>query len=275
MYPGPFEYAAAPDLSAALHLVSQGYRPLAGGQSLIAAMNLRLAQVDRLVDIGGVAELQGIEGTTVGALTRHHQLATSAPIPLLREAAGLIGNLRVRHRGTLGGSLSHADPAAELPAAAVCLDARVEAVSLRGSRVIPARGFFLGYFTTALREDELLKAVRFPPVQPREGHAFVEFARRAGDFAVVGIAARVVVDDGGRIREASAAATGVGAAPVLLPTGVLLGERPSGDLWRSLADACSAAVDPESDATASAAYRTHLTGVLTKRAFQAAYGRAS
>lgn len=275
MYPGPFEYQVADSLPAALELLARGYKPLAGGQSLLAALNLRLAQVDALVDIGRIPELRGTSGTRVGALTRHCDLAASSGVPLLREAAGLIGNARVRHRGTIGGSLAHADPAAELPACALCLGAQIEAVGPRGERRIAASDFFLGYFTTALREDELLAAVHFPDVQPREGQAFVEFVRRAGDFAVVGIAARLLLAPDGRIARASLAATGVGAAPVPLPTALLNGERPTEELWRSVGSAAAAAVDPETDVMASAAYRRHLTGVLARRALQTAYRRAS
>jgi CO/xanthine dehydrogenase FAD-binding subunit len=202
MKPPPFEYEAPRTADEAVALLAQhGDRAkvLAGGQSLVPLLNFRLAQPEVLVDVNRVAELAYVRpvdtGLAIGALTRQHALERSSAIrgqlPIVAEACHLIGHLPIRHRGTVGGSLAHADPASELPAVMVALEAELT-LSRKGSRrTVPADQFFIGIFSTALEPEELLTDIRVPGLPPRTGGAFVEIARRAGDFALVGVAALV------------------------------------------------------------------------------------
>jgi aerobic carbon-monoxide dehydrogenase medium subunit len=248
---------------------------LAGGQSLVPLLNYRLADPRVVVDINDLplAHVGAAGGRlTLGALVRHHALEESGEItrqsPVLREAAALIGNVRVRTLGTVGGSLAHADPAAELPMVACALDARFTLVSAAGTRVVGAREFFVGPLTTAMRPDELLTEVDLA-APPATGSAIEEIARRAGDFAIVAVVALVSVD--------RLAFGGVGATPVRATAAedALRGQEPTPDRLAQAALRAREALDPETDAFVSAAYRRHLAGVLARRALVRATARAA
>jgi len=273
----PFEYAAPEALDEALALLREHgaeAKILAGGQSLVPLLNYRLARPRLVVDINGLP-LAGVRvdngSLRLGALTRHHDLEELPEIarsaPLLPEVARLIGNVRVRSLGTVGGSLAHADPAAELPMAVVALDARLTLASASGSQTVPARDFFTGYLSTALAPDELLTAIEVP-VTLGMGWAVEEFARRAGDFAVVAVAAGVSLDRRGRVDDARLALGGVADRPVRATAAedVLRGQEPSAERLARAAEVVRERLDPQSDAFASGAYRRLLAGVLTRRA---------
>jgi carbon-monoxide dehydrogenase medium subunit len=266
--PAPFAYARASGLAEVLDVLEregEHCRLLAGGQSLLPALNLRLAAPPLLLDISGLPELRGIAalpggGVRLGALTRHAELESdplvAARAPLLARAAPLIAHPAIRNRGTLGGSLALADPAAELPACMLALEATILAHSRRGERRIPASEFFRGLYTTALAADEVLAAVEIPPPGPGEGSVILELARRHGDYAIVGVAAV------GRRRSARLAFFGVGAtamraraAEAALAEGVAAAQA-----------ALAADLDPPADLHGPPALRLHLARVLLGRA---------
>ncbi len=285
----PFDYYAPATLGEALSvLASQGEdaKPLAGGQSLVPMLTLRLARPRAVVDLHHLDELRAVrrEGGTleIGALVRHRALERGdgplALCPLLQEAAALIGNVRVRALGTIGGSLAHADPAAELPAVVRALDGTLVVRGSLGERAIPARDFFVGVLTTALRPGELVVAVRLPLPGPGTGYAVEEFSRRAGDFAVVAAVALVQLDASGRVAGARVALAGCGPTPQRLGAveEALAGLAPSEEAFRKAVARRPLEIEPDGDVHASAAYRRHLAGVLTVRALvrAAARGRA-
>lgn len=289
MKPAPFEYLAPDSLEAALDILSVhggDAKLLAGGQSLIPVMNFRLAQPSLLVDLNGLGELDFVRrdeagGLRIGAMTRQRRLERDPLVaelaPLLREAAPFIAHPQIRNRGTVGGSLAHADPAAELPAVAVALDARFRLRRPRGERWVEARDFFSGLFSTVLEPDEMLVEVALPPPVPRTGWAFLEVARRHGDYAQVGIAARVTLDEAGRCREARLVYLSVGDGPVEAREAarLLAGADLSSDSIAVAADkASSDEMDPLGDIHASAAFKRHLARVLTGRALQQAFAHA-
>jgi len=289
MKPPPFKYYAPTTVEEALvHLAEHGYdaKPLAGGQSLIPSMNFRLAQPAVLVDLNNVSELFYIRpdengGLRIGAMTRESQLEHSPLVaeraPLMHEAMPHIAHPQIRNRGTLGGTLAHADPAAELPAVSVALNGRFRLRSQRGERWVSADEFFVGFFTTALEPDELLVEVALPPMPPRSGWSFQEVARRHGDYALVGVAALVTLDDRGRCQQARLVFLSVGEGPVEAHEGakVLRGQAPTAEAIRAAAEvAASADVDPSSDIHASAAFRRHLAKVLARRALEQAFERS-
>jgi carbon-monoxide dehydrogenase medium subunit len=223
--PSAFEYHAPSSADEAVALLAElgeGAKVLAGGQSLIPILSLRLAVFDHLVDIGRIGELAGIhvdgDAVTVGAGTTQSTIEASteltAAVPLLSRATSLIGHFQIRNRGTLGGSLAHADPAAEYPAVALALAAEMEALSPRGRRWLPAADFFTGFWSTALEPDEILVSVRFPMWAGRCGFALREFARRHGDFAVAGAAVAVRLASGDRVERCSISLIGMGSAPI-------------------------------------------------------------
>ncbi|MFC9976004.1 FAD binding domain-containing protein [Spirillospora sp. NPDC127200] len=272
MKPPPFGYHAPRTVDAAVAaLAAGGGKVLAGGQSLVPLLNMRLAAPAELVDINRVAGLDTLEadaaGVRVGALARHARVERSAGAarvqPLLRRALRHVAHPAIRNRGTVVGSLAHADPAAELPAVLALLGGHVEAASVRGRRTVAARDLFLGPLETSLAADELAVAAFFPALPPRTGTAFAEIARRHGDFALAGAAAVVTVDGDGRAETARAAFLGVGGAPVVLD---LTEAAASGRVARHVRDR----IDPEPDLHAGADYRRHLTGVLAERALAAA-----
>jgi len=288
MKPAPFEYWAPTSLDEALKLLSGFDDPgdakvLAGGQSLMALLNLRLAQPAYIVDLNGIAELSSISrdnGTlTIGAMTRQRIAERSADVaaacPLMVQALQQVGHPQIRNRGTVGGSLAHADPAAELPTLAVCLGADLVMRGPSGERTVNARDFFTGFLSTVLAEDEILTAVRIPAAGPGTGSAFEEVARRHGDFAMVGVAAHVQLN-GDTIDAASIALSGVDGQPVHAADAgaALAGQTPSDDVFAAAGAAASAGLDPTSDLHASGAYRKHVAGVLVRRALKVATARA-
>jgi CO/xanthine dehydrogenase FAD-binding subunit len=293
MIPSPFDYAAPETLSDALKLLSSdpGSKVLAGGQSLIPLLKLRLGSATQLVDLGRVASLHFISevdgGIAIGAMTTHHQIETSELLrekcPLLAEAASHIGDVQVRNRGTIGGSLAHADPAAEIPVIMVALDARFRLHSTSGDRWVKAADFFEGLFTTALSPTELLVEVEIPFMAPctgsaRTGWSFVEFARRKGDFALLGVAAVLTLDDSGICRDARLVYLNAGEIPIsaVQAAALLIGEKPSADLIQAAAEkAASDEINPSGHIHASEPYLRHLGRVLTRRALNKALERAT
>lgn len=286
MKPPVFEYVAARSTDEALaELARHGEeaKPLAGGQSLMPMLNMRLAAPRRLVDLNRVAELAYVAerdgGVAMGAMTRQRVVEKSAlvaaRVPLLADAIPWVGHFQIRNRGTIGGSLAHADPAAELPAVAACLEARVTARSGAGTRTLTADELYRTYLTTALAPTELLTEVWWPAAPPDTGYAWIEFARRHGDFALVGVAAQVTLR-GERVLSARLALTGVGGRPVRAREAEqgLAGNGLSGKIMDDVADAVRRAIEPESDIHATAAYRLHLAGVLAVRALRRAAERA-
>jgi len=288
MKPAPFAYHRPATLDEALALLAEHggeAKPLAGGQSLIPAMNFRLARPAVLVDLNRVAELgyvrAGRDGLDIGAMTRQRAVERSDAVrsaaPLLAEAMPFIAHPQIRNRGTVGGSLAHADPAAELPAVMLALEARFRARGPQGERWIPAGEFFTGILETALGPDELLLEVAVPKSPARTGYAFAELARRRGDYALVGVAARVTLDRRGRCQAARITLFSVGDGPVLATAAAAMldGQEPSPEAMRAAADAAAQRdIDPPSDIHASAAYRRRLAAVLTRRALQRAVERA-
>jgi aerobic carbon-monoxide dehydrogenase medium subunit len=272
--PAAFDYvrpATVEDAVAALAGGGEDAKVLAGGHSLLPVLRLRLAAPALLVDLGGVAALRGIrsEGDTlvIGAMTTHAEVAR-CEAPLLAQAAAVIGDRQVRHRGTIGGSLAHADPAGDLPAAAVALDAELVVAGGGGRRTIPAREFFVDYFTTALAPDEVLVEVRVPRLAGWGSH-YAKVNRTAQAWATVAVAVAVQRENG-TIAQARVALTNMGPIPVRASAveRALVGATVDG-----IADAAAHAAEgaaPVSDTTASAEYRTHLATVLTRRALAAA-----
>jgi len=285
--PASFEYVAPRSLDEALASLAEhgnAAKVLAGGQSLVPLLNMRLAGPAVLVDINAVQGLDGISawdgGVSIGALVRQSTLEHADVIrermPLLAEAATLVGHPAIRHRGTVGGSLAHADPAAELPAAFVALEAELTLQGPRGQRVLGADAFFTGNLTTALAPDELLVEVRVPGVPPRTGSAFLELSRRAGDFAVCGAAALVTLNSSGRIDRVRLALCGVASGPIRARAAeqALVGELPEQNTLAGAAQRVVDDIDPPSDIHGSAAYRRKLAVVMTRRALEVAAQRA-
>ena len=283
MKPPAFRYLAPRTLEEALALRAEhagDSAVLAGGQSLMPLLNLRMAFPGTLIDVGHVNELVGIRewdgGVAIGAMTRQRAAERSTLIderaPLLAKALPNIGHPAIRNRGTVGGSIAHADPAAELPAVALALDAELVAASSSGERTIRASDFFAGYLTTSLAPDELLVEVRLPGLAAGHGSAFVELARRHGDFALVGVGAAVALDDAGAIADARLVFIGVAGAPVRAhdAEALLRGAMPTDEAYAEAAELAKDAIDPGSDAHASGAYRRRVAGVLAQRALREA-----
>jgi CO/xanthine dehydrogenase FAD-binding subunit len=286
--PPIFEYDDPQTLDEALSLLAEhgdAAKVLAGGQSLVPLLNFRLARPDRLIDINGVSELDYVRfenGTLrLGALTRQTTLERSEEVarrvPILSEAVRLVGHVQIRNRGTIGGTVAHADPAAELPVAFAALDARFHARSARGSRTFTAAELFRTHLTTALDPDELLVEIEVPVPRPEAGFAFIEFARRHGDFALGG-AAVMVENSGGGSACSRAAIALLSAAPTPL-------RRPDAEEWLTgrpldeptiagVAELCVADVTPMSDIHGSSDYRRRLVQVMVRRALTKAAERA-
>ncbi len=289
MKPPPFDYAAPTTMAEALSLLEEHEgeaKILAGGQSLMPLLNMRLARPGLLIDLNTLADLDYIRevdgGLAVGAMTRKRTVEDSALVksrhPLLHAATLLIGHRQIRNRGTVGGSLAHADPAAEYPAVALALDAEVRAVGSNGSRTIRAADFFVSYLTTALAPTEVLAEVRFPRLAENTGWSVMEVARRHGDFAMAGVVATLALDAGRRCTDARIVLFGVGATPVRAQEAeqMLDGEAPGEKLFEDAGRMASEAIDePLSDVHASAEYRRHLARVLTRRALAEAAMRAA
>lgn len=287
MKPAAFAYHRPHSVVEALELLDHyqdDAKVLAGGQSLVPVMNFRLAAPEHLVDVNGLTELGGCETTSsalrLGALTRHSELDTRNLIrvgcPLLAQAAPYIGHPQIRSRGTLGGSLAHADSSAELPGVMVALDATIVALSLRGERRIPVKEFFSSHFTTTLETDEILVAVEVPVAAEREGSSFLEVAARRGDFALAGVAVVVTVGDDDTISDARIAGISVAATPVrfFAAEKFLRGQKPTAEVLATVAATVQDGLHPTSDLKASAAYKSRTAGVLAGRAVKRAWDNA-
>jgi CO/xanthine dehydrogenase FAD-binding subunit len=290
MKPAPFKYYAPSTAAEALSLLAEhGYdaKVLAGGQSLIPTMNFRLAQPAVLVDLNRISELFYINpatdgGVLVGAMTRESQMERSNLVaqraPLLTETMPFIAHEQIRNRGTFGGCMAHADPAAELPTAAVALQAAMKVRGQAGERWVPADEFFLSLFTTVMMPDELLVEVAVPPMPARTGYAFTEVARRHGDYALVGVAALVTLDAQNRCQNARLVYVSVSDRPenAQNATALLKGQPLTPEAIEAAAQtAATQDVEPGTDIHASADYRRHLVNVLTRRALTTAAARAA
>jgi CO/xanthine dehydrogenase FAD-binding subunit len=248
-------------------------------------ISMRLARPEYLVDINGVAELDYIrvdgDRLRIGALTRQDALMQSPDVarfcPLLSKALPYIGHTAIRYRGTIGGSLVHADPSAELPAVVAALDAEITVTGPNGSRTIPASEFFITFFMTSIDTDEMLTEVAFPLQQPGGGTAVLELARRHGDFAVAGVATAVSPNGGGTIGSARVCTFGVDEVPRRMDEveSLLAGKRPTADLLAEAAAITARSLEPESDMHASGDYRREMAGVLTRRALTQALAEAN
>jgi CO/xanthine dehydrogenase FAD-binding subunit len=286
MKPAPFKYIAATSLEHALALKAQhgdDAKFLAGGQSLIPAMNFRLARPAVLIDINGIAGLADVRPsdatTRVGPLTRCRALQRDTDFaklfPLIGEALPHIAHPQIRNRGTIGGNLSHADPASELPAIAVALRARFRVQGMKQERWIAASDFFAGALTTDLKPDEMLTEIELPSQPSRTGSCFMEIARRRGDFAIVGVAAQVTLGDHDECAEVRLTFCGVGEIPVDAgsATGALIGHAPTEPILRDVAASVQTMIEPAGNVHATADYQRHIAGILTMRALQTAYQR--
>lgn len=288
MKPPPFEYLAPSSLQEAVGLLGEHgdeAKVLAGGQSLIPLLALRLASPGLLVDLNRVEELAYLreegEALVIGAMARHRDVER---LPGLRErcamvadAVELVGHVAIRNRGTVGGSLAHADPSAEWPALALALDAECDVVGPSGRRTVAAADLFETYFTSSLRPEEILAEVHLPlPDGGRVGSAFVELARRHGDFAIAGAGALLRLGEEGSVADARVALIGVRDTAVRArgAEAVLRGQRPTTDLFGEAAEAIDGEIDPVSDVHGSSDYRRHVAKVLARRALGAALARA-
>lgn len=288
MKPAPFEYhrpTTAEEAAGLLAELGDGAKVLAGGQSLVPMLALRLAVFEHLVDVGRVEELRGIERTDgsvrIGAGTTQSAVERSADVPgavpLLARATPFIGHFQIRNRGTVGGSLAHADPAAEYPAVALALDAELEVLGPAGRRTVPAGEFFTGLWSTAVGDDELLTAVTFPVWSGRCGFAVREFARRHGDFAIAGAAVDVEVRDDDRVRRCGIGLLGLGSTPEraaaaeAAATGTPVGELDAAEIGRL---AVSGLASIPSDLHGSADFRRRIGASTAAAAWQAAVEEA-
>jgi aerobic carbon-monoxide dehydrogenase medium subunit len=283
MIPNLFDYQRAGSLDEALGLVgAPGIKVIAGGMSLLPLMKLRLANPERLVDIGRLAELRGVRRLddgrmAIGALTTYSELADSPArnYGLLGDALPDIGDVQVRNRGTVGGSVAHCDPASDLPAVLLALDAEIVARSKRGEKVYPVDGFFTGAFTTALADDELITEIRLPGPRDDAGSAYVSLSQRASGYSIVGVAAVVIKEGGSAITKAGIALTGVGDAPYRARAveEALLGNEGTPESIAAAAAHATDGVTVSGDIHADTEYRTAMAAIYTRRAIQAALGR--
>ncbi|ETX04222.1 MAG: hypothetical protein ETSY2_30025 [Candidatus Entotheonella gemina] len=288
MKPAPFDYYAPSDVGEALSLLTEhgdDAKLLAGGQSLMPMMNMRLATPQVVVDINRIAGLAGIAqasdgGLTIGAMTRQRTVERSGEVrqrcPLLADAMPWLGHFQIRNRGTIGGSVVHAYPAAELPAVMVALEAELVLRSAERERVVPADEFFVTFLTTATEPDELLTEIRLPAWSAAWGWDIQEVSRRQGDFAMVGSVAMVQVDDAETCRAARLVLFGVGESPVRVASAEarMVGQRLDDALLQEVAEIVTEALDPEGDIHASATYRKEVGGVMARRTLQQARQRA-
>lgn len=278
MKPPRFQYHAPQSLDEALALLAElgaDAKPLAGGQSLIPMLNMRLARPGHLIDLNRVAELDYLAerdgGLAVGAMTRQRAVERSPLVrdrcPLLAQAIRYVGHLPIRTRGTVGGSVAHADPAAELSGVLAALEARITLRSRSSTRVLVPDAFFLGTLTTAAAPGELVTEIWIPAIPERTGQVWLEVARRHGDYALVGLGASLTLDQNGVISEARLALIGVGPTPVRAHRAEerLRGERPDVSLFREAARLVSAEIQPETDVHATSEYRRRVAAVLAER----------
>ena len=286
MFPSKFEYYAPTTVNEAVALLSKNKdaKVLAGGHSLLPAMKIRLANPAVLVDIGKIANLSGIkvagDGMTIGALTTHAMIADSKEVAMqcaaLAEAAALIGDPQVRNRGTIGGSLSHADPAADYPAVMLALGAQMKAIGPKGERMIPTDDFFESLMTTALKPDEVLTEIRIPAMPPHSGCAYVKFPQPASRFAIVGVCAMLTLDNKGMVTRARVGITGAAdhAMRAQATEQALVGKKLDDTTISAAAAQAADGLDCLGDIHASAEYRAHLVHVYAERAIRAAGERA-
>jgi carbon-monoxide dehydrogenase medium subunit len=289
MKPAPFEYYVPDSIEQALDLLHEhgdGAKLLAGGQSLVPAMNFRVVQPGVLIDLNRIAELQYVHGenTTlhVGAMTRERVLefdpVVSKKTPLLAEVMPHVAHPQIRNRGTLGGSLANADPAAELPVIMLALGARLKVRSVDGERWVDAPNFFTGMFSTDLAADEMLVEIELPVMQARTGWSFMEVAPRAGDYALMGVAALVTLDENGRCKQARLVYLNAGDGPVEAreAANLLQGEIPDADFLEEAAElAGQKEINPFGNIHASPDFQRHLARVLTRKTLKQAIERAN
>ena len=288
MKPAPFEYYVPHSLEEALGLLKEygsDAKLLAGGQSLVPAMNFRVVQPAVLIDLNSIPALDEVQEDgpclRLGAMTRERTLEFDPRVgewaPLLREAMPHVAHPQIRNRGTLGGSLAHADPAAELPVIMLALDARLKVQNTDGTRWVEAQNFFSGMFTTALAPDEALVEIELPACAPRTGWSFLEMAPRAGDYALMGVAALVTLDHDGSCTGAKLVYLNAGDGPVVAKeaAGMLIGELPGDRIFESAAaHAGEKEIAPFGNIHTTPEFQRHLAKVLTKRALQQAAARA-
>lgn len=286
MKPASFDYHDPATLDEALDLMSRfgdQARPLAGGQSLVPLMNFRLLRPAHIIDLNGVNELSYLKvengALRIGATTRQRALERSAEVaqhwPLLRDATAFIGHIQIRNRGTVGGSLAHAFPSAELPIAMVTLDGSMLIRAKTGQRTVPAEGFFLSYMTTALEPGELLTDIDIPALPANSGWSYQEVSRRYGDFALAGAASLINLDASGNITYARLTLTGTTPIRAAEAEHLLLGEKPSEALFKNAAKRATENLDQDSDIHASAEYRRSACQALARRALAQAAERAA
>jgi carbon-monoxide dehydrogenase medium subunit len=290
MKPAPFEYVAPDSLEQAASLAAQhgaDAKLLAGGQSLIPAMNFRVVQPAMLIDLNRIAELRYVRpeadgSLAIGAMTTQHELETNSLVadrtPLLFETLPYIAHPQIRNRGTIGGSLVHADPAAELPVIALACGARLKARSVEGERWIEVGDFFRGMFVTDLSEQEILTEIVLPPLPRRTGWSFMEASRRRGDYAMMGLAAMVSLNDDGACNAARLVYLNAGDGPIEASQAAdaLTGKKPEATTFdEAAAIASEKEIDPLGNVHASIAFQRHLARILTRRALQQAFARAS
>jgi carbon-monoxide dehydrogenase medium subunit len=285
--PAPFEYHAPTTVADAVRVLAEHAdecKPLAGGQSLVPMLALRLTRFEHIVDLNRVPDLRGITRTngtlTIGAMTRQRAVETDDEVarsaPLVARAVPYIGHSQIRNRGTIGGSIAHADPASELPAVALALDAELEVASTGGTRRVPATEFFEGTWTTCLGDEELLAAIHFPVWEGRTGFSFEEVARRSGDFALAGVGAAIELDSSGAVQRAALGLLGLGSTPLRAPDAeaALVGRTPAAADLEEVANLAVADLDPPEDIHATAAYRRHVGAHLVRRTLEQALEEA-
>lgn len=283
MIPNAFDYQRASSLDEALGLVgTPGTKMIAGGMSLLPLMKLRLANPDKLVDIGRLKELKGVRRLpdgrmAIGALTTYSELLESPAreYGLIRDVLPGIGDVQVRNRGTVGGAIAHSDPASDLPAVLLALEAEIVARSKQGERTIPADGFFQGSFSTALADDEIVTEVRLMGPRDDAGSAFVSLSQKASGYSIVGVAAVIIKEGGSAITRAMVALTGVGEAPYRAKAveAGLIGNEGTDEAIISAASHATDGISVNSDIHADSEYRTAMAGVYTRRAISAALVR--
>ena len=285
MIPRPFELHSPSTLSEATSLLgsTNDAKALAGGQSLVPLMKLRLVSPAHVVDLGKIPGLryirQGKRQLLIGSMTTHHEVATSSAVgktcETLSEAASRIGDQQVRNRGTIGGTICHADPAGDVPAAVVALDAELKVDGYRRGRVIRATDFFQGAFTTSLKRDEILTEVRVPVPPPRSGGAYLKLTRGASDLATVGVASVVTLDRAGECTEARLALAGVGSTPLRATRAeeALEGRKPTDAVVDEAAGRAAEMSSPTSDIRGSSDYKREMVSVYVKRAVRQSLSR--
>ncbi|PGS48471.1 xanthine dehydrogenase family protein subunit M [Bacillus sp. AFS041924] len=287
MKPAAFNYLRPTDLEEALGYLSEygeDAKILSGGQSLIPVLNMRLSTPNYLIDVSKISDLNYIRQNdgyiAIGALTKHIEIEESTlikeHIPLLAEAIRYVGHTQIRNRGTIGGSIAHGDPSAELPCVLTALRGEIVITSLEGEVILTPEEFFLTFLLTSLQADQLIKEVRFPVIKKSSGTSFEEVSRRYGDFAIAEVATVVDVNEEGKFTNAQIAVGGVNPVPTVLGEveEFLIGKQPSNDVFEKVHEITMESVEPESDLHGTAEYRRELAGTLVVRALKKAFNRA-